>query len=240
MASKYDLKENLHIPKMSSDSPKEDLTRKEVESTTLDAKSNGKYDTPQPSHIMEGEYAVLQEFNDKESECWLYFLRREGNDKALRHLQKQLESFDQVTMEDMSTFTIELEPWVSAKTAKEMSKIDMNSYSFHRKFDGKLQTIDFAFRKKDSDETKMCKVFDQLSYGQIEDFIDDEDLDPEDLTDCESEEDESEEDESEEDESEEETQSKCDSKKEKIPSLLKKIDIPRWAARKRGKGKKTK
>ena len=29
----------------------------------------------------------------------------------------------------------------------------------------------------------MCKVFDLLSYGQIEDYINDEDIDPEDLAD---------------------------------------------------------
>lgn len=209
---------------MSTDSPK-DLTQS-VYKLSVEEKS-------EPSHIMEGDYAILQEFNDKESECWLYFIRREGNEEALKHLQKQLESFDQVTMEDMSTFTIELEPWVSARTAKEMTKIDLNSCSFHRKFDGKLQTIDFDFRKKDSDETKMCKIFDQLSYGQIEDYISDEDLDPEDLVDHSSSEDESEEDSD--DSSEEESPVK---RKGNVPRSLVKTEIPRWARAKQHHKKK--
>ena len=62
-----------------------------------------------------------------------------------------------------------------------MTKVDLNSNSFHRKFDGKLQKIDFDFKKKDGNETKICKIFDILGYGQIEDYISDEDIDDEDL-----------------------------------------------------------
>lgn len=205
---------------MSSDSPK-DLAHS-VNKLSVEEKSK-------PSHIMEGDYAILQEFNDKESECWLYFIRRERNEEVLRHLQKQLESFDQVMMEDMSTFTIELEPWVSARTAKEMTKIDLNSCSFHRKFDGKLQTIDFDFKKKNSDETKMCKIFDQLSYGQIEDYISDEDLDPGDLVDHSTSDDESD------DSSKEESPAK---RKGNIPRSLVKTEIHRWARAKQDSTKK--
>ena len=66
-----------------------------------------------------------------------------------------------------------------------MTKLDLNSYAFHRKFDGKLEKINFNFTKKDicDNECMMAKVFDQLGYGQIEDYISDEDLDSEDLTD---------------------------------------------------------
>ena len=79
-----------------------------------------------------------------------------------------------------STFDLELEYLVSAQTAKEMTKIDLNAYSFHRKFDGTLQKIDFEFKRKDGNETKMCKVFDTLGYGKIEEYISDEDVDEED------------------------------------------------------------
>ena len=66
-----------------------------------------------------------------------------------------------------------------------MTKLELNAYAFHRKFDGKLQKIDFNFKEKDLKKNSKLigKVFDQLGYGQIEDYIDDEDLDPEDLTD---------------------------------------------------------
>lgn len=143
---------------------------------------------PKSSHIMEGKYAVLMETSGNEFESWYYFIRTEGNMEALQHLQKQLEQIDWYILDDLSTFDLELEYLVSAQTAKEMTKIDMNAYSFHRKFDGKLKTIEFGFRRKDNNDTKIGKVFDVLGYGQIEDFIDDEDIDPEDLvTDSESE-----------------------------------------------------
>jgi hypothetical protein len=143
---------------------------------------------PKSSHIMEGKYAVLMETSGNEFESWYYFIRTEGNMEALQHLQKQLEQIEWYILDDLSTFDLELEYPVSAQTAKEMTKIDMNAYSFHRKFDGKLKTIDFGFRRKDNNDTKIGKVFDVLGYGQIEDFIDDEDIDPEDLvTDSESE-----------------------------------------------------
>ena len=93
-----------------------------------------------------------------------------------------------------------------------MTKVDLNHTSFHRKFDGVLKNIDFKFKKKDGNEDKMWKIFDVLGYGQIENFIDDEDLDEEDLAtdngeDSDEEEDEDEEeseDEDDEDEDEDE------------------------------------
>lgn len=139
--------------------------------------------SPEPSHIMTGEYAALMETNGKECESWYYFIRRHGNHEALQHLQDQLEKVDWYVLDDLSVFELDLEHFVSAKTAKQMTKLELNSYAFHRKFDGKLENINLGFRSKDNDERMMCKAFDQLGYGQIEDFIEDEDLDPEDLTD---------------------------------------------------------
>jgi hypothetical protein len=70
---------------------------------------------------------------------------------------------------------------VSELTAKEMTKVEVNSVLDHRKFDGKLQMIDFEFRSKDSNDKKIVKCFDKLGVGLIENFIDGEDVDPEDL-----------------------------------------------------------
>uniref|UniRef100_A0A6C0E0T5 Uncharacterized protein n=1 Tax=viral metagenome TaxID=1070528 RepID=A0A6C0E0T5_9ZZZZ len=134
-----------------------------------------------PSKKTDGLYATLMETSGEENESWLYFIRVEGNEENLQHLQKQLEKVDWYILDDLSTFDLELEHPVSAQTAKEMSKLDLNHTSFHRKFDGILKKIDLDFNKKDGNETKICKTFDILGYGQIEDFIDDEDLDEEDL-----------------------------------------------------------
>ena len=141
--------------------------------------------TEENSHLEEkrttGKYAILMESNDEEFEQWYYFIKVEGNEENLRYLQKQLEKIDWEIMEDLSTFDLEMEYFVSAQTAKEMTKIDLNAYSYHRKFDGKLKKIDFEIKKKDGNETKMCKVFDTLGYGKIEDYVSDEDVDEEDF-----------------------------------------------------------
>ena len=150
---------------------------------TLDDQSNKSEKSPSPSRIIEGDYAALMETSDKECESWYYFIRCQGNEEALKHLQNQLEEVEWYITDDISTFDLDLDHFVSAKTAKEMTKLELNSYAFHRKFDGKLKKINLNFKKKDKNEKKMCRTFDQLGYGQIEDFISDEDLDSEDLTD---------------------------------------------------------
>ena len=191
--------------------------------------------SPEPSHIMTGNYVALMETNGKECESWYYFIRHEGNEEALKHLQNQLEQVDWYILDDLSTFDLDLEHFVSAQTAKEMTKLELNAQSFHRKFDGKLKKIDFNFRKKDlkNNERMMEKVFDILGYGQIEEFIDDEDLDPEDLTDTpDSDSDSDTEQESEESSSEDENQKK--DKKGIPPVLTKKAqELPGWVKTKR-------
>ena len=136
-----------------------------------------------PSHLMEGDYVVLMETNGKEIESWMTCIRVEGNEDALQHLQDQLEKVDWYIVDDLSTFDLDLEHQISAKTAKELTKLELNSVQFHRKFDGKLRMINLGLRRKDSNESKICKVFDNLGYGGIDDFLSDEDLDEEDLTD---------------------------------------------------------
>jgi hypothetical protein len=136
---------------------------------------------PEPSHIMTGDYAILMETNGEEMESWYYFIRVEGNEENLKHLQDQLEQVDWYVLDEYSTFDLDLEHYVSAQTAKEMTKVDLNHTSFHRKFDGKLQKIDFGFGKKDKNKRKIKRINDVLCYGAIEEFIDDEDIDAEDL-----------------------------------------------------------
>jgi hypothetical protein len=63
-----------------------------------------------------------------------------------------------------------------------MLKLEVNSYAFHRRFDGKLDLINLDLRRKDDNEDKLEKVNDKLGYGQIEDYIKDEYIDPADLS----------------------------------------------------------
>lgn len=184
----------------------------------------------EPSHIMDGEYAILMETNGKEYESWLYFIRIKDNEEALEHLRKQIESVDWFILDDLSVFDLELKRPVSALTAKEMTKVELNSYTFHRKFDGKLEMIHLGFKDKDSDSTKICKTFDHLSYGQIEDYIDDEDLDDEDLIEINTD------DESDDSDSSSEEECKVPEKLKGIPPALLNSTVPRWARAKR-KGK---
>lgn len=127
------------------------------------------------------KYAILQETSGEESESWLYFIKYNGNEEALEYLQKQLKQVRWYIIEDLSTFDLETDFLVSESTAKEMTKVDLNHYSPHRKFDGKLKMIDLNFKDKYKNEKKMAKTFDVLGYGKIDRYIDQEDIDPEDL-----------------------------------------------------------
>jgi hypothetical protein len=195
--------------------------------------------SPEPSHNMTGKYAILMETSGEEFESWYYFIKIEGNEDNLKHLQDQLDQVEWYILDELSTFDLELENPVSAITAKEMTKVDLNAKSFHRKFDGKLQKINLDFKPKDGNETKICKTFDILGYGSIDEFIDDEDIDEEDLvsvsdsTDNESLSDDvsSEEDEKDDDTVSEEEKDTSNKKKFIPPSLINK-DLPRFARKK--------
>lgn len=186
----------------------------------------------------ERKYALLQETSGEENESWYVFIKYQGNEEALAHLNKQLEQVEWYLEDDLSTFDLELDYLVSEQTAKEMTKVDINHYSFHRKFDGTLQKIDLKLKPSHSNVKKMSKVYDILGYGGIENYIDQEDIDPEDLrksddSSSSSEEEDDSEDgsSSEEDSSEEESESEDDKKRTKLPPVLnkKKIEIPRFA-----------
>ena len=177
----------------------------------------------------ENKYVVLMETSGEECESWYYCIRYKGNEKNLEYLQEQLETVDWYILDDLSTFDLDLEHFISETTAKELTKLELNHHSFHRKFDGVLDRIELNLKKKDKNERKMVKVFDILGYGQIEDYIDKEDLDEEDLTDTPQSSSET----SEEDESEDLSRSKIKG----IPAVLQKNSLPRFARIKRNKNK---
>ena len=126
-------------------------------------------------------YVVLCETSGREFESWYYFIRYNGNEKALEYLQKQLEKIDMYILDDFSTFDLDLDHFFSETTAKEMTMLEVNSYSFHRKFDGKMAMISLGLKKRDDNDDMLEKLFDKLGLGQIEDYVDDEDIDSDDL-----------------------------------------------------------
>ena len=196
--------------------------------------NDSSYVSPKISHISEGDYVVLMETNAEECESWYYFIRKTGNEEQLKYLSEQIEKVDWYTEDDLSVFDMDLENVVSAKTAKEMTKLEINAYAFHRKFDGKLKMIDLGFKKKEKNKRMMEKTFDILGYGSIEDYISDEDLDEEDLTDNNSESESGSETESA-SESESESDNETNRKNKGIPPALLNSDRPGWA---KAKGKR--
>lgn len=172
--------------------------------TESDNESRGrsKCENNEPSHNMEGMYAVLAETNNQYRETWYYFIRYDTNVEALEQLYAQLASIEWVYLESYSTFALDLEHLVSAQTAKELTKLCINEGSYHRKFDGTLEFINFGFRKRDNNIVRLINVCDTIGFGNIENFIDKEDFDPEDFEEEEESEDESEDESEEEDESE--------------------------------------
>lgn len=122
------------------------------------------------------KYAVLMETNGKELESWYYFIKYNGNEEALKHLQSQLEMVEEwYILDDLSTFDLDLENLVSEQTAKEMTYLVLNAVSGHRKFDGTLERITFGFKPKDSNDKKLVRCFKTIGIGRIDEFIDDED-----------------------------------------------------------------
>lgn len=174
-------------------------------------------------------YAILQETSDEEAETWLYFLRYEGNEAELKFLGEQLEQVKWKLLEDLSTFDLDMENLVSEQTAKEMTKVDTNYYTFHRKFDGTLKHVDLGFKSHYNNKRKIKKANEVLGIGKIEEFIDKEDYDPESVAVGDDEEDD-EEDEEEESEEEEEEEEKPKKKKGTLP---KKVEVPRFAKAKK-------
>lgn len=129
-------------------------------------------------------YVILCETNGGELESWYYFIRYEGNEEALEYLDSQLRDIEEmVIIGDMSTFDLDLKNTVSELTAKEMTKIEINSIMFHRKFDGKLKNINLNFKSNDKNDYKICKMNRKIGEGRFFKYIEDEDIDEEDMID---------------------------------------------------------
>ena len=133
-----------------------------MEGTTRETKSENKVEIKQ-----DNKYAILMETSGKHCESWYYFIKYNGNEEALNDLQKQLEKIDFYILGDLSTFDLELEHLVSETTAKEMINIDLNHYSFHRKFDGKMQKVDLGLKKKYNnlfiyDSNSFCSITNRI------------------------------------------------------------------------------
>jgi len=134
-----------------------------------------------PAVAHNDRYIVLCETSGREFESWYNFIKYNGNEKALEYLQKQLEKIDMYILDDFSTFDLDLDHFFSGQTAKEMTKLEVNSYAFHRKFDGKMSMISLGLKKRDDNDDMLEKLFDKLGLGQVEEYIEDEDIDSDDL-----------------------------------------------------------
>lgn len=180
------------------------------------------------------KYAILQETSGEENETWINFILYEGNEEALAHLEKQLDQIDFYIVDDMSTFDLETKVLVSEQTAKEMTQVDLNHFSFHRKFDGVLKRVDLGLKSHYNNEKKMKKVFNVLGYGKIEEYVDQEDIDPEDLNapaqDSSSSSEESSNDDGSLDDTTSEDSPREEKKHGKLPKVPKKVqEMPRFA-----------
>ena len=107
--------------------------------------------------MSEYTYATLQETNIEEHESWLTFIRYQENEDVLKHLREQLESVewhceDEDDME--SAFDLDTDYLVCNKTAKEITKLDLNCHMAHRKFDGKLKQINLELTAISDEFTK--------------------------------------------------------------------------------------
>jgi hypothetical protein len=148
-------------------------------------------------------YATFMETNEEEQESWYTFIRYQGNEANLKHLEEQINTVEWALEpeEGLSALTLELGYLVSENTAKEMTKVDLNSQMFHRKFDGIMKRVDLNFkslkneskRKREKiNDKNMEKALDVVGYGSIDDYLTDEDVDEEDLVTSDENEDENE------------------------------------------------
>jgi len=168
-----DLNDTLSKLSVTSKEPDSDKSSQNNESIFTDTRDSNQDKSTQVDK--ERRYVVLQETNGKECESWYYFLRHNGNEEALKYLNDQLEKIDMFIMDDCSTFDLDLDHTFSEQTAKEMIMLEVN-VTFHRKFDGDLDMVDLKLKRRDSNEDMIYKVYEKIGMGQIEDFIDQEDI----------------------------------------------------------------
>jgi len=122
------------------------------------------------------KYAVFSETNFEDTETWLTFISIPGNERKLELLKSHLSRVDWFEAPDHTAmFALDTEG-VSARTAKEMTYINLNTRYFPNKFDGPMKTIDFSFKKHHNDEDRAIEIFDKIGNGHICDFLGVEDL----------------------------------------------------------------
>lgn len=121
-------------------------------------------------------YAIFCETNFEFLESWYTFIKKEGNEIPLLHLQKQLQDIDWDADQDNGHFTLDMENTVSAATAHQMIKVDLGNYYFHQKFDGEMREINLGIKKRDSSRKKIKKAHAILAKNGIRDFLSMEDL----------------------------------------------------------------
>ena len=121
------------------------------------------------------KYCILMETDPEQFESWYCFLKYEGNEENLKNLKAQIDKIEMYVEDDYHTFDIDIENLVSATTAREMTKVELNSATFHRKFDGKLKNVNIKLKPGDSNKRMIRKINKVLGDGNIDRFIDDED-----------------------------------------------------------------
>lgn len=113
-------------------------------------------------------------------ESWYYFIKYTGNEEAVNHLADQISKVEFALDdedEELNLFDIDIENLVSEKTAKEMSRVELNSFTYHRKFDGTLQKIDLGLESYRDNFKRIKKCNRILGECGISEFIDGEDID---------------------------------------------------------------
>lgn len=123
------------------------------------------------------------ETSEEDCESWYNFIKLEGNEEAIKSLADAINSVKGwEMMEGYAVFDIEMDFPVSETTAKEMTKLDLNHCYRHRKFNGKLEKIDFGIKESDSNSRKMKRIYKKIGNGCLSDFMSEpEEVDPEDL-----------------------------------------------------------
>jgi hypothetical protein len=124
---------------------------------------------------MSDKYAVIMETSGPDCESWYYFVKYEGNEDALKHLGDQLALVeDDVVYSDMSKFDIDLENFVTLECVNQMIMLELNSVTYHMRYDGKMKTINLGFKNKDKDTKRLSKIDDIIGNGNMDKFLSDE------------------------------------------------------------------
>jgi hypothetical protein len=121
---------------------------------------------------MTSKYAILMETSHSDCESWYYFIQYRNNEEALKSISRQLELIQDLGQvgADVNFFDIDIDNLVSETCVDEMILLELNSVSYHRKFHGILEMIDFKFRDTDNDSDMVHKVFDTIGDNLLESF----------------------------------------------------------------------